>query len=165
MADEKWNIKALSSGERSILKRNAGIMMGNDTRAMGAYYKAVVKPPKGREREEKLFACLCMECLWKEEDHPKDVPLEELLNRLYQSDKSSTSMKTRIINLLDIPWGDDGFLLGKIYGFVRKIKTQDPAVKPDFIKLYDDLCRWNNPDQYIQRRWIRTICTFDKEEE
>ena len=165
MAEEKWNIKVLSVGERSLLKRNAGLVMGYDIRAIEAYYRAVVKPPKVREREEKLFACLCMECLWKEEDYLKELPLEELLKKLYQSDNSSESMKTRIINMLDIPWGDDGFLIGKIYGLIRKIKTQGVAVKPDFNKLYDDLCQWNSPDQYIQRRWIRTICAFDKEEE
>ena len=165
MADEKWNIKVLSSGERSVLKRSAGTMMGKDLRAMESYYKAVISPPRSRGREEKLFACLCMECLWKEEDHPKEIPFEELLKKMYQDDNSSSSMKTRIINLMDIPWGDDGFLLGKIYGFVKKMKSGDASVKPDFIKLYEDLCQWNNPDQYIQRRWIRTICTFDKEEE
>ena len=34
MADEKWNLRVLSSGERSVLKRSAGTMMGKDFRAM-----------------------------------------------------------------------------------------------------------------------------------
>ena len=164
MADEKWNLEVLSPGERSILKRSAGTRMGNDLRAMEIYFKVVNSSPKGREREEKLFACLCMECLWREEDHPQEIPFEELLKKMYQDEKTSSSMKTRIINLLDIPWGDDGFLLGKICSFVKKIKSSDSMVKPDFMKLYEDLCQWNHPAHYIQRRWIRTICSFVKEE-
>ncbi len=166
MSEAKWDIQRLNTGERSALKRNAGLMPGNNLQAMEAFYHALQGTPKGRDQENQWFACLCMECLWKPEDHPRQQKMEELLRRLYQGNDTSESHKRRIIALLDVPWGEDGYLLGKIANFVRILRASDVSVMPDFQALSRDLSGWNHPDRYVQRRWIRTICgPINKESE
>ena len=164
MSEKKWDTGRLDSGGRSALKRNAGVMMGNNLQALEAFYRAVLYAPKGQDQEAQWYACLCMECLWKAEEHPKTIRMEELLRRLYQNSETSDSIKHRIISMLDIPWSRDGYLLGKLSNFARMLRAKDSSTMPDFDALADDLAAWNHPDRYIQRRWIRTICGSIKEE-
>ena len=37
--------------------------------------------------------------------------------------------------------------------------ASEPMVMPDFEVLAEDLVYWNHPDRYIQRKWLRTICS------
>ena len=164
MSDQKWDAGRLDRGARSMLKRNAGCMMGSNLHALEAFYSALTIRPRNREQEEQWFACLCMECLWKAENGPRRVRMEELLRRMYQSSESSESIKHRIIALMDEPWNEDGYLLGKLCNFARILNARDGTVMPDFEALADDLNRWNFPEKNIQRRWIRTICGINKEE-
>ena len=164
MAEMKWDVSRLSTGERSALKRNAGIPMGNSLQALEAFYHAVPIIPKGIQRESQWYACLCMQCLWKPEDHPAVIRYEEILRRLYMNADTSDSIRNRIINMLDQPWSEDGFLLGKLNNFSHMFRSGDASLMPDFDALADDLARWNHPDKPVQRRWIRTICGSIKEE-
>ena len=165
MNEKKWSIEKLDSGGRSLLKRNAGVSMGNNLQAVEAFYRAINnKVPRNQYQEEQWYACLCMECLWKPEDHPRIVNMEELLRKIYQNQDSSDSIKHRIIALLDIPWGNDGYLLGKLSNYSRMLRAKDGSVMPDFDRLADDLAGWNHPDRYVQRRWIKTICGLNSTE-
>lgn len=164
MSDQKWDAAKLDSGGRSILKRNAGCMMGSNLRALEAFYSVLNQKPKSREQEEQWYACVCMECLWKADRNPRKVQMEELLHRLYQSSESSESIKHRIIAMLDEPWNEDGYLLGKLCNFARMLRARDETVMPDFEALAEDLYKWNYPEKNVQRRWIRTICGVNKEE-
>ena len=164
MSDKKWSVEKLDSGGRSVLKRSAGTMMGGDVQALEAFYRAVTYLPKNQEQVAQWYACLCMECLWKPEEHPRSVKMEEMLRRLYQNADTSESIRHRIISLMDVPWSRDGYLIGKLSNFARMMRAKDSSVIPDFDNLADDLARWNHPDRYVQRRWIRTICGADKEE-
>lgn len=165
MAEMKWEISRLSSGERSALKRDAGCMIGSDLQALEAFYHAVPAIPKSRERESQWYACVCMQCLWKPEDHPKVLRFEEILHRLYMGADISGSIRSRIIAMMDLPWSEDGFLLGKLTNFARMFRSRDAAVMPDFVALADDLARWNHPDKPVQRRWIKTICDSSNDNE
>ena len=164
MNEQKWDTGKLDNGERSALKRDAGVMMGNNLQALEAFYRAVAYVPKAQEKEEQWYACICMECLWKPEDHPRIMKLEEMLRKLYQNSETSDSIKHRVIALLDVPWSRDGYLLGKLNSFARMMRAKDSSVMPDFNDLADDLAAWNHPDRYIQRRWIKTICGSTKEQ-
>ncbi len=164
MNEGKWDTQRLDSGGHSALKRNAGVMMGSNPRAMEAFYRALNCSPKSREQEEQWYACLCMECLWKPENHPAKICFEELLRRMYQSNETSDSVRHRIITMLDIPWSSDGYLLGKISNFARILYSKNNSVIPDFKALADDLANWNHPDKFVQRRWIRTICSRVRDE-
>ena len=159
--DKKWDISRLSSGERSALKRCAGVMMGSDMKAAEAFYHAA---GYCEEYQEKVwFAALCMECLWRPEDMPRVRPVEEMLKDWYQDSETTESTKRRIVALLDTPWGDDGFMLGKLCALVRTMKAKDASVRPDFEKLADDLRYWNSSERFVQRRWLRVICRMNDE--
>ncbi len=162
MNEKKWDIEKLDSGGRSSLKREAGVMMGNDYQALEAFYRAVSYVPRSREQESQWFACICMQCLWKADDHPRVLRIEELLGKLYHNPETSESIKHRVIALMDVPWSGDGYLLGKLTNLVRMMRGKDSMVMPDFEALADDLAAWNHPDRYVQRRWIRTICGSSK---
>lgn len=163
MSDSKWNTEKLDTGERTALKRNAGVMYGNDVRAMEAFWHAAGYVPTGKENI--WFACLCMECLWKSEDHAAVLPFEEILKRLYQNGETSESIKNRMIAMLDVPWAPDGYLLGKLNNFARIFRSKNAAVMPDFQQLADDLSNWDRPEHWVQRRWIKTICGNKENEE
>lgn len=152
----KWNASRLSAGDRSVLRRCAGRMMGDDMRAMEAFYRAAGTAQMADE--EACFAALCMECLWREDDEPRRMPLEEILRDAYQSSDTTDSMKHRMTAYLDTPWSGDGFLLGKLCAIVRMLRAKNAGVMPDFERLADDLQHWNSPDRRVQKRWIRTIC-------
>lgn len=154
MSDEKWDLSRLGAGERVALRRAAGSLEFNAA-AWRAFYIAC---PNCKKRDEEFwFAAMCMECLWREEDKPDVRPMEECLQRYRKEDESVTdSMKHRMEVLLDMPWANDDFLLGKLYAVVRILKDKT-NYKPDFHKLADDLRRWNYEDRAVQRRWLRTI--------
>lgn len=156
MNERKWDSSRLNAGDRSALRRCVGRMMGEDMRAMEAFYKAAGSVK--RDREEAYFAALCMECLWRAEDRPERMPMEDMLRDHYQSSDTTDSMKQRMTAYLDTPWSRDGFLLGKICGIVRILRAEDAGVMPDFERLADDFVHWNEPDRRVQKRWIRTIC-------
>ena len=159
MPDHKWDLSRLSAGERSALKRNAGIMMkaaGAD--AIEGFYRALIMPVSPYA-EGAWFAALCMQCLWREEDHPRVMSFPELLRTIYQNADATESSRKKCTGFLDISWDDDGFLLGKICNLVRGMRSKDSMVMPDFEVLAEDLVYWNHPDRYIQRKWLRTICS------
>lgn len=157
MPNDKWDLSRLSPGERSVLKRSAGIMMGSNMKSVQAFYHALVKPcPK--MAEDAWYAAMCLECLWRPEDHPRVMKAEEMISRLYQKDDTTESVKKRCTAFMDLNWSEDGFLLGKLSALFRMMCSADGSVMPDFEALADDLCKWNHADHYVQRRWMRTIC-------
>ncbi len=169
MPDHKWDLSRLSAGERSALKRNAGITMnaaGAD--AIEGFYRALIMPVSPYA-EKAWFAALCMQCLWREEDHPRVRPFQEMLRSIYQDPDATDSSRKKCTAFLDVSWDDDGFLLGKICNLVRGMRSGNPAVIPDFEGLAEDLAHWNHPDRFVQRKWLRTICSNsiqeNKEEE
>lgn len=165
MACEKWDIGKLDVGDRTVLRRCAGEMMGDDMQAIEAYYRALKEYPHRDDADKKFFASMCMECLWHPEDIRSRRPMEELLSKMYHDPMTTPSTQKRIVSMLDIPWGDDGYLLGKLCSVARRMRANDGSVAPDFEKLADDLLHWNHPDHYVQRNWIKTICRTNKEEE
>lgn len=164
MADHKWDLSRLSAGERSALKRNAGTMMnaaGAD--AIEGFYRALVVPISPYA-EKAWFAALCMQCLWREEDRPRVQSFPDMLRTIYQNPDATESSRKKCTNFLDISWDDDGFLLGKICSLVRGMRSQNAAAIPDFEELANDLVHWNHPDRYVQRKWLRTICSYNTED-
>lgn len=163
MPDHKWDLSRLSAGERSALKRNAGMMMnaaGAD--AIEGFYRALTSRVSQYE-ENAWFAAICMQCLWREEDHPQVLPFPEMLRAIYQNPDATESSRKKCTGFLDISWSNDGFLLGKICNLVRLMRSGNASVIPDFEALAEDLTKWNHPDRYIQRKWLRTICSYNQD--
>ena len=165
MPDHKWDLSRLSAGERSALKRNAGTMMNAAAAdAIEGFYRALTA--KVRQHEEAAwFAALCMQCLWRETDNPQVRSFPEMLRAIYQNPDATESSRKKCTGYLDIIWGNDGFLLGKICSLVRSMRSENAAVMPDFEELADDLSRWNHPDRFIQRKWLRIICSNNQNTE
>lgn len=165
MSDHKWDLSRLSAGDRSALKKNAGIMMyatGTRMEAIEAFYRALTQRCSSYA-EEAWFAALCMQCLWREKDHPIIMPFPKMLQAIYQNPKATDSLRKRCTNYLDLFWNDDGFLLGKIYNLVRKMRADNASIMPDFESLADDLANWNR--RYVQRHWLSIICMNNNEQE
>lgn len=163
MPENKWDLSRLSAGERSALKRNAGVMMnaaGAD--AIEGFYRALTARC-GPYAEKVWFAAMCMQCLWRTEDHPQVRPFPEMLRLAYHNSETESSRK-KCTGFMDISWDEDGFLLGKICSLVRAMRAEDASVMPDFEALADDLNHWNSSDRYIQRKWLGIICrnNFDQ---
>lgn len=164
MPENKWDLTRLSAGERSALKRNAGTMMnvaGAD--AIEGFYRAIAARCSPYA-EKAWFAAMCMQCLWRIEDHPRTRPFPEMLRAKYQNPEATESSRKSCTGFMDISWDDDGFLLGKICKLVRAMRAEDSSVIPDFETLADDLARWNNSDRYIQRKWLGVICRNNNDE-
>lgn len=168
MSEHKWDLTRLSAGERSALKRNAGVMMnaaGAD--AIEGFYRALTTQVKSFD-EPAWFAALCLQCLWREDDRPQIRTFPEMLRAIYMNPDATESSRKKCISYMDVSWGQDGFLLGKICNLVRKMRADNASVMPNFEALADDLTHWNHPDRYIQRKWLREICKtndFQNEEE
>ena len=164
MPDHKWDLSRLSAGERSALKRNAGVMMNDaGADAIEGFYRSLTAKCSTYS-EKAWFAAVCMQCLWREEDHPKIIPFPEMLRRIYQNPEATESSRKKCTAFMDLSWDEDGFLLGKICSLVRIMRAGDSSVMPDFEALAEDLSRWNYPDRYIQRRWLSIICKNDSEQ-
>lgn len=157
----KWNLKKLSSGERVALKRAAGSLEYNAP-ALRAYYRAIENAPVSWQI---AYAAMCMACLWKEENIGRILPMEECLRLLVEDEAAGDSMAHRIEGMMELNWSEDGFLLGKLLNLVRIIQSRHPEVYPDFMKLADDLNRWNKDDHVVQRRWLWVIFAQRKDEE
>ena len=78
-------------------------------------------------------------------------------------ENTTASLKHRIEMLLETPWNEDGFLLGKLLNLVKILKSKT-NLKPDFQVLADDLRRWNYPEQPVQRRWLRAVYNIKPDE-
>ena len=165
MPDSKWDLARLSAGEISALKRNAGMMMDSASmQAIDAFYRALTVHCRPYD-EKAWFAALCMECLWRKEDHPQKKPFPDLLRAIYQNPDSTESTRKRCTSFFDALWSEDGYLLGKIFNLVHKMRAENASVMPDFELLADDLVRWNHSDRYIQRKWLNTICRTEQAKE
>lgn len=164
MPDRKWDLSRLSAGERSALKRSAGTMLSAaGASAVEAFYRGLL-PGVRRYEESACFAAMCMQCLWREDDASKTRPLSEMLRSIYRNPEATESSRKKCTAFLDLSWDEDGFLLGKICSLVRGMRADNASISPDFDELAEDLTRWNHPDRYIQRKWLRMICSNDEEE-
>lgn len=154
MNEQKWDLTRLDNGDLSALRRAAGAP-GMDLTALRAFYKACGYCNPQVERY--WFPMLCMDALWRTTDHPEIKPMEECLRTLLAGkDDMSESLKHRVDMLLETPWSEDGFLLGKLLNMVKIIRSKT-NLKPDFQNLADDIRRWNDSGQSVQRRWVRTV--------
>ena len=156
MSDWNWDLSRLDTGDLSALRRSAGVPASRaNMSALRAFYKACgyCEP----WQESYLFPTVCMDALWRSTDLVVVKPLDECLKDLTAKEQeTSDSIRHRIDSLLETPWDDEGFLLGKLLNLVKILKSRT-NLKPDFQKLAEDLNKWNHPLRYVQRRWLRTI--------
>lgn len=148
-------LKSLSTGQRTVLKRCAGIMLtGADTRALAVFYR-ILPPGVPQWQEPQWFAAACFACLW-DTTEAEGRNVEQLLSDLIRMDVLSGSMQHRIEILLDTTWDSDGYLLTKLSRMLKMLR-QKTAEVPNFAALLTDLLYWNNESQSVQRKWAHAV--------
>jgi CRISPR type I-E-associated protein CasB/Cse2 len=143
---------ALQSGERAALKRACGSSLNEtDSCSFAAFYKVL---PFGvpKWQEDRWFCVACLSCLWPAEEQSV-MAFEDCLSKLKED--VSDSFEKRIISLLDYEWNDDNRLALKLLRIMKILKQKN--YKPDMAKLLKDLCRWNQPDRSVQKKWARAF--------
>lgn len=144
----------LPKGDRTALKREAGTMLHEaDGRAIQAFYKCML-PTTPERYDDRFFAAACLHCLWSE-DTQNRLPMEQIFYQLGKDTQISASTEHRLVGILDLTWGEDGFLLGKLARLIKLAKSKNYAV--DCAALLIDLIYWNGLKQTVQLRWARSL--------
>lgn len=144
------SLERCSNAERAVLRKNCGKKIGEaDGQAMVIFYRCLPYDVP-RWQEDRWFAAACFSCLWKPE--ARKQPIESVLAQLKQL---SGSMEHRLAGLLDLPWDQDCFLLGKLAGTLKLAKSKGLAA--DCEKLLEDLLCWNSGSQSVQRKWAKAM--------
>ena len=151
---ELWQLDRLSVGERAALKRAAGTL-AFDAPALRAFYKA--DNCHDQHWEKQRYTAMCMACLWREQDMTPQLKMEDCLRRMcWKDNELQNAMARRVEAILEMRWGDDDYLIGKLLNLVRMMKANG-EFRPDFQELAKDLKHWNYEGQKVQRKWLRTI--------
>ena len=162
MSDWTWDLSRLDAGDLSVLRRAAGVDISRaSVSSQRAFYKAC---GYCEERQEKyMFPAVCMDALWRSTDEPTVKPMPDCLRDMKAMEQKTTeSLQHRIDALLETPWDDGGFLIGKLLNLVKILKSKT-SLKPDFCELARDLSQWNRPERRVQRKWLRSLYNMGKE--
>ena len=81
--------------------------------------------------------------------------MEQIFYQLGKDTQISASTEHRLVGILDLTWGEDGFLLGKLARLIKLAKSKNYAV--DCAALLIDLIYWNGLKQTVQLRWARSL--------
>ena len=146
----------LEKKDRVLLKRNCGALLSEaDGNTLTVFYRILPHTVKSYE-EDRWFLALCIHCLWNEEDNPKRRPMETQIAAMKYAEDMSDSLDHRLTGLLDTPWNDDGYLSQKLTRMAKMLKQKGYPV--DGAALLNDLLHWNDPDRWIQKKWVRAFC-------
>lgn len=152
-------INKLTTGQQAALRREAGKRMSEaDAASLQAFYSAMPPdtPPYGQER---LYAVMCIMCLWKPEERKAPLPFAKCLKMMQHTESADGRLRA----LLDTDYQeDDGFLIGKLARLAKQIHSSQKQLYPDCEQLYSDLLKWNYSDRKVQRRWMETYIKDDE---
>lgn len=142
----------LTKGERTALKRNAGVMLDEaDGKAIRAFYSCL--PAAVRRGEARYFAAACFHCLWDAD--AERIALEQAFFQLGKDEELSGSLEHRLVTMLDFPWEEDGFLLTKLSRMMKLVRSKGIAI--DCNSLLEDLLYWNAENRSVQKKWARAL--------
>ena len=161
MSDWSWDLSRLDAGDMSALRRAAGVDIGKASiSAQRAFYKACGYCEGWQEKY--MFPAVCMDALWRSTDEPTVKSMPECLRDMKAMYPETTeSLQHRIDALLETPWDDGDFLIGKLLNIVKILKSKT-GLKPDFCELAKDLNQWNHSERRVQRRWLRTLYNMER---
>lgn len=150
-------LELLTSGDRAVLKRNAGNSLV-ETRggAMAVFYRAL---PFGihPNEEELWFIVATLRFLSRyrigasgESTRDFGWTLSEL-NKTYKSD----SFDIRVRGLLDCRWNEgDGALAYRLRQMVKL--TDGKGIPVEWECFLRDLLNWEHPERWVQKKWARS---------
>lgn len=169
------NLDHLPAPKKIALKRCCGKLLKDaSAEATMAFYQVYCLPEKFDWAKDRLFAVVCMNCLWdteeeKENEEKKEVivPLEIALykkrKQLERNDSVGWSgMERRLLRLLDQKWDGDGLLCTDLWRMIKQMKSEGYII--DMASLGLDLCSWNAESRKVQQKWLK-VCYQEKKEE
>jgi|GEM_PF-607821 len=169
------NLDHLPAPKKIALKRCCGKLLKDaSAEATMAFYQVYCLPEKFDWAKGRLFAVVCMSCLWnteeeKENEEKKEgiVPLEMALykkrKQLERNDSVGWSgMERRLLRLLDQKWDGDGLLCTDLWRMIKQMKSEGYII--DMASLGLDLCSWNAESRKVQQKWLK-VCYQEKKEE
>lgn len=141
----------LSTGDASALKRALGMTLSQaKAPAQAAFFKIAPTDIKPWE-EDAFFLSACSVCAFGKISGAKHA-FVDCLRALYQQ---SQGVERLFLSLLDAPWDEDGFLLGKFSRLLRRIVHEEMNV--DQAELLRALLGWGAPARFVQLRWARAF--------
>lgn len=153
-------LRDLNEGDRgsmAILRRNAGLSIGESRGALGVFYRLL--PMQLGVREEIYFLVATLYPL-----NTRAYPGENFGQSMatLRKVKDSESIERRMMILLDAEYdrGQMGVIRPGELGFrlrqaVRMLKSEDIGI--DWVLLLNDLLRWSHPDKWVQKQWARSF--------
>jgi CRISPR system Cascade subunit CasB len=145
----------LSTGERAILKRNAGNRLAEARGgAMGLFYNRVF-PYNARDRDEDWYF-LVATLYPLEKDSPHSYLPGSFGGSLRQvrTGENENGLNRRMERLLDADEQQLHFFLRQA---VHYIASQRGRI--NWGRLLQDLLNWSHPERWVQRRWARDYFT------
>ena len=153
----------LEKKDRVLLKRSCGAMLSDaDGKTLTVFYR-LLPGTVNRYEEDKWFLALCVHCLWDEDDNSRRRPMEQQISLMNIREKLTDSFEHRLTTLLDTPWNDDGYLNQKLTRMARMLKQKGYPV--DGAALLNDLLHWDDPNRWIQKKWVRAFCRTENTSE
>lgn len=157
-------LENLKRGDLAILRRNAGLSLGESRRGIGLFYRLM--PMRLGPREEIYFL---VATLYPLNDRP--APTGDLGNSLalakLKSDSEALSRRVAILLDSEFEWLEQGRLKGGELGFrlrqaVKLLASKEIGV--NWERLLQDLLQWSHPDKWVQKRWARSYFGTTKSE-
>ncbi len=147
-------LDGLGNGEKALLRRNAATPYERaDFRAAGIFLRLLPKDTPTYE-EAPLFTALCVRCMWKSTGSGKEFPTAVAV--LKKEMKDSETVEKRFLSLLDESFSADSLFCIKLFRLSHMLCAAN--INVDWEKLCVDFTKWNHPERYIQRDWMRKYC-------
>jgi CRISPR system Cascade subunit CasB len=166
-------LELLSSGEKAVLKRNAGNLLHQSRGgALGIFFR-LLPPGISRVQEEIWFAVATLYHLTKTRmnNEEKAMPwtqtnfgwtLRRVLREGSKPRPENQDIKVRA--LLDSTYDiQDSSLFHHIRKLIRL--SESDGVPVNWPKLLTDLIRWRSPQRIVQKEWARTYYSEKKVKE
>lgn len=149
-------LENLQRGERAVLRRNAGLSLGESRGGMGLFYRLM--PMRLGPKEEIFFL---VATLFPLNDKPSPAGDFGQSMAFARQRSESEALDRRMTILLDseLEWLEHGGLRGGELGFrlrqaVKLLASQEVGVHWE--GLLEDLLQWSHPDKWVQKRWARS---------
>jgi len=143
-------VNRLTSGEKVALKRSLGqVMSAQSTSAMMAFYHAFPFVKTGQELP--CFLCACGACAM-ERLQGKPLTFVAAMKQL-AAQEYPEGTRRKLLSLLDTPMEYDVLFAAKMGRLIQYMKAKN--IKVDFAELLRDLCSWDHPNGFVQRKWAR----------
>lgn len=152
------SLMELSTGDLAALKRNAGNTIGESRGAAGVFYRILPRSVAGRYREEIYFLIATLFGLNKYAfagDFGATMRAVKQKTGTENTDRRMAIILDCVFGAVDGGRPGGGELPYRLRQSVKLAAGHEVGV--DWVNLLDDLCRWDHPQKFIQKKWARSF--------